>query len=77
MLLHCAPDLSDCADDFMAGHHGENRSAPFVACLVNIGVADPAVSYLDQDIVGAHITSLKRKGVQRSLCRHGGVAFGL
>ena len=75
-LLHRRPDSRHGADDFMARHHGENRSSPFVACLMNIRVADAAVGDRDEHIMRADLTPVECKGLQGSLGGHHGIPFG-
>src|SRR5580698_8702343 len=59
-----ASDRGDHTGNFMSRHHGENRFflifAPFVARLVNIGVADPAIFNVDDNIVLAWFAAFER-----------------
>ena len=40
------------ADDFVAGYHGVDGVVPFVAGLMQIGVADTAIENVDDYIIG-------------------------
>src|ERR1700743_3543423 len=40
---YLAADPADTADDLMTRHHREDRSAPFIPGLVNIGVTNSAI----------------------------------
>ena len=61
-LRHVAANLHDAADDFMAGDHGIDGVPPFVAGLVQVGVADAAVEDLDDHIGGERVATLDGKG---------------
>ena len=50
---------------------------PLVARLVNIGMADPAILDVDDDIVLAWFAPFERIRRQRSLSVHRGIAFAL
>jgi hypothetical protein len=71
-------DLCDAAHDFMAGNagvHGRHETAPLVAGLVEIGVADPAEEDLYLDVVFGGIASHDR-GRSKRRCRVGnGISF--
>ena len=62
--------------DLVAGDHGEQRAAPLVPHLVDIGVADAAVGDLDQHIVGTHRPALDFEGPQGQGGGWGGIGFG-
>jgi hypothetical protein len=62
-------DLNDLANDLVARDHGKDRSAPFVARLVNVGMANAAIENIDQHIVGAWGAALEGKGRKRRGCR--------
>ena len=51
--LHLGADAGDPPDDLVAGHHREDRAAPLVPGLVDVGVADAAVVDVDDDVPGA------------------------
>jgi catalase (peroxidase I) len=44
-------DGGNFAYDFVAGHQGVNGNAPFVAGLMDVGMAHAAVENLDRDVV--------------------------
>jgi len=60
----------DASYNFMAGYHGVDGSAPLIAYLVDIGVADAAVQDFDFDIVGSHRAAFNGE-------RGEGTGFGL
>ncbi len=57
-LLHAAADLRHVADDLVARHGGILSEVPFVARVVKVGMADPAVENLDLDVGGSRLASL-------------------
>jgi hypothetical protein len=64
------------AYDFVAGHHRIFGSAPFVAHLVDVRVANTTIEYIYQHIICARLSSFKLK---RSEWRSGvgnGISFG-
>jgi hypothetical protein len=71
-----AADGGDTADDFMPWNNGINRVVPFIAGLMEIGVADAAEQNLDRDIRVGWFSALDRKGRKRRSCRQGCVRFG-
>src|SRR6201993_81694 len=60
---HAVADGSYYAGDLVPRHHGEDRFflvvAPFVARLMNIGMANPAIFDLNDDIVLAWLATLE------------------
>jgi hypothetical protein len=70
------PDLLHPSDDFVPGHHGESRAAPFVPRLVEIGVADAAEENLDVDVVRSGRSALEVERHERRPGARGGVAPG-
>ena len=74
-LADMVADRGDTAHDLVPGHHGEDRAAPFVAGLVNVGMANAAIEDVDQDLVGARLAPLdavRGKRRRRRLSRVGG-----
>ncbi|MNH10768.1 hypothetical protein D3C79_702570 [compost metagenome] len=69
-------DGGDLADDFVAGHQRVDGDAPFVAGLVNVGVAHATVENLDRHIVGTRAAALEGHGRQGRGGRLGGVTDG-
>ena len=61
-FVTCAADLDDAADDLVAGNHREDRAAPLVARLVDVGVADAAEENLDRDVGGRGSRRSKSNG---------------
>ena len=51
--LHLGADGRDDARDLVAGDHREDRHAPLVPRLVDVGVADAAVLDVDLHVVAA------------------------
>lgn len=49
----------DATDDLVPGNHGESGIAPLAASLVDVGVANSAVSDFDQNIIGAWFATLE------------------
>ncbi len=76
-FLDMVADLDHPADDLVARHHGKDRAAPFVAGLVDVGMADAAIENVDQDIVRAGLTALDRPWRQGRFGRLGGIGWGL
>jgi len=58
------------------GDHRENGSAPFVASLVKVGVADAAVQNVDQNIGRRWFAAIKGPWLQRGRGRVDGVRSG-
>jgi hypothetical protein len=58
-LRNLGADGRDDTRDFVARHHRKNRSAPLIAGLVNIGVADAAEFDVDRNILIAWSAALK------------------
>jgi hypothetical protein len=65
---------ADAADDFVARHDRIDAAVPFVAGLMDIGVADAAVKDVDHYVVRARVTALEVVGGQRRGSGLGGVA---
>src|SRR5260370_14751399 len=66
--------------DFMAGNawvNGGYESAPLVASLVEIGVADTAEEDFDLHVVFSWIAPRDRGGGQRRRWTGGGISFGV
>jgi hypothetical protein len=55
--------LNHMAYELVAGYHGVDRYAPFVAGLVQVRVANAAVGNVKADIVRANVSALKRPGL--------------
>jgi hypothetical protein len=71
-------DLGDTADDLMARDAGVDRrhdAAPFIADLVEIGVADAAEQDLDLHVVFGWIATRDRRGGKRRCRAASGVSF--
>ncbi len=64
-LGYVAAGGDDAADDLMAGHHGIEGVAPFVAGLVDVGMADAVVEDLERDIFRTGIAAIEGKGHER------------
>jgi len=75
-LLDRVPYRRDRANNFVAGHHGKNRIAPFVTGLMNIRMTDAAIGDRDEHVMRSHISSLKYEGLQGSLGEHRGISLG-
>ena len=76
-LFYRAAGLDDRTDDFMSGDHGEDGTAPFIAHLVKVGVADSAILNFDHDVIGTGIPALKGKWHERFFGFWGRVSPGL
>src|SRR5260370_19457721 len=73
-------DARNAAHDFMAGNawvNGGYESAPLVASLVEIGVADTAEEDFDLHVVFSWIAPRDRGGGQRRRWTGGGIRFGV
>src|SRR5690606_6083574 len=57
-----AADLRDDAGDLVAGHHRKDGLTPFLAHLVDVGVADARVLDLDGDVLRTELTPLDGAG---------------
>jgi len=66
----------DAPDDLVAWHHRKDRAAPFVARLVNVGVANAAEEDLELHIGRLRIAALERERFQLLLRAMGGITFG-
>ena len=58
-LRNITADACHSSDDLMARNHRVGAPSPFVARLVNVGVADAAIKNVDYDIVRARVAPLK------------------
>src|SRR4029077_8416061 len=58
-------DACHAPDDFMAGDHGEHRTAPLVSRLMDVGVADSAVQNFDEHVVRTQVASLEVEWFER------------
>jgi len=65
-------DLRDDAGDLVAGDEGIGDRTPVTAGGVDVGVADPGVLDLDQDVVRAEVSTLD--GRRGEGCGRGGAA---
>ncbi len=72
-FAYLSAGLDDTPDDLMAGNHGINRTAPLVADLVDIRMADPAILNLDDNVGWTGCAPVKRKRLQSRLGMLGGV----
>ena len=78
-LVTALADPDDAPNDFMTGNagiHGGHNHLPFVANLVEIGVADSAEENLDLDILRAGRTARDGEVFERSGGAVCGVGFG-
>ena len=66
-LVTPGPTSDDDAGDLVAGHHREDRLAPALADLVDVGVADAGELDVDQHVVLADRAALDGGALQRSL----------
>ncbi len=76
MRGHFVAHRSDAADDLVARHQRVHGDAPFVARLVNVGVAHAAVQDIDGDVVRARAATFEGHGSQRAGGGLGGVTDG-
>jgi hypothetical protein len=74
-VFYFVADAADPAYDLMTGDHREDRSAPFVTDLVDIGVADPAIKNIDDDVVFTWFAAFEGVWAQRGSSRLCGVRF--
>src|SRR5438105_3928178 len=77
---HLLADLLDPADDLVPGNDREESgsgTAPFVAHLVDVGVADPAEEDLDQHVVRPRLAALDDEGRQGTGLGSGSIRAGL
>jgi uncharacterized protein YkwD len=61
---HGTAHLPHPANDFMAGHHWENRTSPFIAHLVKIAVANSTIENFKPNVILARLSAFKLKGLQ-------------
>ena len=66
---HLGADCGDDARDLVAGDHREDRSAPLVADLVDVAMADAAVRDVDLHVPRAQLATLDRRPLERSARR--------
>eukprot|EP01132_Coremiostelium_polycephalum_P015745 gene15744-biopygen7837 len=69
-------DGGDFTDDLVARHQRVHGDAPFVACLVDVGVADAAVENFDRHVIGARATAFEGHGGEGSGGRLSGITDG-
>ena len=77
-LHYCGADLGDAADNFVAGDAGidcGHHTAPLIADLVEIGVADAAEENLYLYVVFGWIAPRDLGGDKRRCCTGSGVSF--
>src|SRR5437763_776577 len=75
-ILYIPTDLRDAPYDFVTGHAGISRAAPFAPGGVQIGMADAAKQDVDLDVAASRIAPFEReRGKWRSF-RLSGVTFG-
>ena len=74
-VLDVRANRADPADDLVARHHRVDAAAPFVAGLVQVGMAHAAVEDVDHHVVRARIAALERMRCQRGGGGLGGVAL--
>lgn len=70
-----AADCAHMADDLMTGNARVERSAPFGANLMKIGMADPAIGDVDLDIEGTGLTPPDVDRLQRLVAGIGTKSF--
>jgi len=70
-------DINDLADDLVARDHGKDRSTPFVAGLVDVGMANTAIENVDRHVVGMRRAALDGEGSERRFCRFCRISGGL
>ena len=71
-----AADARDNAGNLVPRHHGKHAAAPFVARLMNVGVADAAIFDLYDDIVFLGFSPFERERRERRLGGRGGIGLG-
>ena len=79
-LGHRRADLGDAADDFVAGHAGVDRgheTAPLIANLVEIGVADATEQNLYLYVVFGWVAPRDRSEGQRRSRTDSGISFSV
>src|SRR5258707_11584577 len=75
--FHACPSLSDTPDDLMTGHAWVNRSGPFAACRVEVGMADAAEQDVDANVRRTRLATREGEWAERRFGTRGGVADGL
>ena len=55
--FHCRSNIRYRTDNFMPRDHGINGIAPFITGLMDIGMADAAISDVNGHIIGAGIST--------------------
>ncbi|MNF62514.1 hypothetical protein D3C84_441980 [compost metagenome] len=76
VLSDIRTDRGDFSDDLVAGHQRVNGDTPFVARLVDIGVADAAVKDFDRDVIGARAAAFEFHRGEGGGGRLGGITDG-
>jgi hypothetical protein len=76
-FLDLIPQLHYRADDLVAGHHREYRTAPLVAGLMDIRVTYAAVENVDQHIARPGLAALNGKRCQRSFRGGNSISWSL
>ncbi len=73
-LRNGGADAGDSADDLVTRNawvYRRHRVAPFIASLVEVGVADTAEQDFDLDVVFGQVPACDRRGLQRRCCAAG------
>jgi hypothetical protein len=65
--------FDDTANDFVSRHHRVNRATPFVARLMDIGMANATIEDVDLHIVGLNVPALETERRKRI----GGALYGI
>ena len=76
-LFHSVTGFYDAPDNFVPWHHWVDRAPPFVAGLMDVGMADTTIRDVNVDIVGLHVSSLE---AERCNCIRGAlrsIGFGI
>lgn len=74
-FLDVRADFFDVADDLMPRDHREDRAAPFVARLMDVGVAHAAEGDVDENVVRPRLSALQRMGAEGACGALRGVGF--
>lgn len=74
-FLDVRADFFDVTDDLMPRDHREDGAAPFVARLMDVGMAHAAESDVDQHVVGPRFAAAQRMGGEGAGGALGGVGF--
>src|SRR5207249_2910703 len=73
---HVAADRRHMTDDLVARHAGVDRPLPLRADLVEVGMADAAISDVDLDVARAGLAPLDGDRLQRLVGGVGAIGFG-